>query len=179
VPRGRPRVIGKAWLWIGAAVVVAVGVVAFVTLGHGTSGTPGQRLQSWVSSTGLGQDVGTLEGDGASVRKASSSTRGISAVHTVCAAMADDAQTFNDQLPSPDSTLTQLLARAYGLEYDAAESCFRASSTGSRLLTTSARDRARAEGLFEQALLRVRVVTGRAVPTTTTTAPDLTGTSLF
>lgn len=171
--------IRRARLWVGAAVVVAVGVVAFVSLGHGRSGTPAQRLQSWVSSTSLGQDVGTLEGDGRSVGKALSAHDGISAVHTVCAAMANDAQTYNDELPSPDSALTQLLARAYGLEYDAAESCYRAPSTGSRLLGVSAGDREHAARLLGEALRRVRVVTGRVVPTTTTTAPDLTGTSLF
>ena len=171
--------IGKAWLWAGALLVVAIGVVAFVSLGDGATGTPTQRLQSWVSSTRLGQDIGTLEGDGASVRKALSAHAGMTALHTVCAAMANAAQTYNDDLPSPDTTVTQLLARAYGLEYDAAESCYRAPAPGSRLLTVSAGDRARAVGLFEQALHRVRMLTGRTLTTTTTTVPDLTGTSLF
>lgn len=171
--------IGKAWLWVGALLVVAVGVVAFLSLGDGGAGTPGQRVQHWVSSTNFGQDVGTLEGDGASVRKAVAAHAGITALHTVCAAMANDAQTFNDELPSPDTRLTQLLARAYSLEYDAAESCYRAPSAGSRLLSASARDRGRAAALLKQALGRVRVVTGRSVPTTTTTVPASTGTSLF
>ena len=171
--------IGKAWLWIGGLVVVAVGVVAFVSLGLGAHGTPQQRLKSWVVTTKLGQDVGTLEGDSASVRKALAAHGGVTAAHTVCAAMANDAQTFNDELPSPDSTLTQLLARGYSLEYDAAESCYRAPSPGSRLLAVSARDADRAAALFGQALRRVRVLTGSSVPTTTTTVPDLTGTALF
>ena len=171
--------IGKAWLWIGGLVVVAVGVVAFVSLGLGAPATPQQRLGSWVSSTNLGQDVGTLEGDGASVRRAIAAHEDITAVHTVCAAMANDAQTYNDDLPSPDSTLTGLLARAYALEYDAAESCYHASSPGSRLLSVSAGDAVEAAGLFRRALVRVRLLTGASVPTTTTTVPDLTGTSLF
>lgn len=171
--------IGKAWLWVGGILVMAAAVVAFVTLGHGTSGTPAQQLQSWVSSTSLGQDVGTLEGDGAAVHKALSEHKSIAAVHTVCAVMADDAQTYNDELPSPDLTLTQLLAHAYGLEYDAAESCYRAPASGSTLLAASARDRAQAVALFQRALRRVRLVTGRVVPTTTTTVPDLTSTAAF
>jgi isopenicillin N synthase-like dioxygenase len=172
-------VINKLWLGLGAFVIVAIGVVAFVSLGHGVSGTPGQRLEGWATSMNLGQDVGTLEGDGASVRKAISAGKGIGAVHTVCAAMASDAQTYNDNLPSPDSTVTQLLARAYGLEYDAAESCYRATSTRARLLKVSSRDRTEAATLFGEALRRIRSVTGHTVPTTTTTVPDLTGTSLF
>jgi hypothetical protein len=171
-------VIGKAWIWVGALVVVAIGVVAFVSSGRGPSGSDRQRVQAWVTSTNLGQDVGTLEGDAASVRK-ETSAHDIPALHTLCAAMADDAQTYNDQLPSPDAKLTQLLARAYGLEYDAAEACYRATSAGSKYLTVSAVDRAGAEGAFRQALRRVRTLTGRVVPTTTTTVPNLTGTSLF
>jgi hypothetical protein len=171
-------VIGKAWVWVGALVVVAIGVVAFVSLGRGSSGNDRQRVQSWVTSTNLGQDVGTLEGDAASVQK-EIAAHDIPALHTLCAAMADDAQTYNDQLPSPDARLTQLLARAYGLEYDAAEACYRATSTRSEFLTVSAGDRAEAEGLFRQALRRVRTSIGRVVPTTTTTVPNLTGTSLF
>jgi hypothetical protein len=172
-------VINKAWLAVGLCVVVAVGIVAFVTLGHGVSGTPAQRLRSWVTSTSLGQDVGTLEGDGVAVSRSLSQGKGIGAVHTVCAAMADNAQTYNDNLPAPDSTVTQLLARAYGLEYDAAESCYRASSSGSKLLAVSARDRSKAASLFGEVLRRVRLLTGRTVATTTTTVPDLTGTALF
>jgi hypothetical protein len=172
-------VIGKAWLWIGGLVVVAVGVVAFVSLGLGAPSTPQQRLRTWVATTKLGQDIGTLEGDGASVRKALATRHSVIAAHTVCAAMADDAQTFNDDLPSPDSRLTQLLARAYALEYDAAESCYQASSPGSPLFAASARDAEQAARLFGQALRRVRLLTGSSVPTTTTTVPDLTGTALF
>ena len=171
--------IGRAWLWIGGLVVVAVGVVAFVSLGLGAPATPQQRLKSWVASTDLGQGVGTLEGDAASVRRELATHHGVAAAHTVCAAMANDAQTYNDDLPSPDSRLTQLLARAYALEYDAAESCYRASSPGSRLFAVSARDAGQAARLFQQALRRVRLLTASSVPTTTTTVPDLTGTALF
>ncbi|MDA8310418.1 MAG: hypothetical protein M0Z46_07370 [Actinomycetota bacterium] len=171
--------IGKAWLWIGALVVAAVGVVAFVSVGRSPSGTPAQQLAAWASSTKLGQDVGTLEGDGASMRRALSTHASMTTLHTVCAAMANDAQTFNDELPSPDGALTQLLARGYSLEYDAAESCYRAPSASSPLLARAATDRARAAHLFGLALRRVRLLTGRSVPTTTTTVPDLTGTSLF
>jgi hypothetical protein len=153
--------------------------VAFVTLGHGESGTPAQRLRSWVTSTNLGQDIGTLEGDGDGVRRALAARKGIRAVHTVCAAMATDAQTYNDDLPSPDTTVTQLLARAYGLEYDAAESCYRAPSTGARLLTISSDDRTKAAVLFGEVLRRVRSFTGMTVPTTTTAVPDLTGTGIL
>lgn len=166
--------INKLWLVVGAFVVVAAGVVAFVSLGHGVSGTPAQRMRSWVSSTHLGQDIGTLVDDGKNVHKALADGKGIDAAHTVCAAMATSAQTFGDTLPSPDTTVTQLLAHAYGLEYDAAESCYRAPSPGARLLTDSERDRTKAALLFGEVLRRVRVLTGATVSTTTTTVPTTT-----
>lgn len=171
--------IAKPWLWLGAVLVIAVGVVAFLSLGRSGSGTASQELRAWVGRTDLGQVVGTLEGDGEAVRKALSAHAGMSTVHTVCAAMATEAQTANDDLPAPDVRLTQLLARAYGLAYDAAESCYRAPSPASALLATFASDRARAGALFGRALRRVRSLSGLEVPTTTTTVPDLTGTSLF
>lgn len=174
--------IRKVWLAIGAVVILAVGVVAFVSYGHGVSGTGAQRLKSWVTSTSLGQHIGTLEGDSAHVREALRARRGgrgLAAAHTVCAAMADDAQTFNDSLPAPDPALTQWLAKAYGLEYDAAEACYRAPTAGSSLLVTAARDSRRAAALFDEVLRRVRSLTGRSLPTTTTTVPDLTGTSIL
>ena len=139
--------------------------------------TARQRLAHWVTSTSLGQDIGTLQGDSAQVRVAV--RKGATAVHTLCAAMADDAQTFNDQLPAPDAALTQLLARAYTLEYDAAEACYRAGATNDALLTRSAADRRSASRLFDEVLRRVDVLTGRTVPTTTTTVPDLTGTGFL
>ena len=172
--------ISKVWLTIGLVLVVAVGIVAFVSYGHGApSGTAGQRLQSWASSTQLGQDIGTLEGDSRNVARALADHKGSTAVRTVCAAMSNDAQTFNDQLPSPDSAVTQLLARAYGLDYDAAQACYKAGATDRPLLAQAARDRAKATALFDEVLARVRSVTGRSLSTTTTTVPDATGTSIL
>lgn len=167
------------WWIVGAAVVVACGVIAFVTLGAGSAASPEQRLASWVSSTGLGQDIGTLYDDGVHVRDALAERKDMTDVHTICAAMADDAQTFNDQLPSPDAAVTQLLARAYGLDYDAAEACYRSSTPGASLLVASAKDRAAADVLFGKVLADVRVKTGQTVSTTTTTVPGTTTTAIL
>lgn len=172
--------ISKVWLAIGLVVVVAVGIVAFVSYGHsGPPGSAAEQLQSWVSSTKLGQDIGTLQGDGNNVARALRDHKSSTAVRTICAAMANDAQTFNEQLPSPDSSITQLLARAYGFAYDSAEACYRAGTTNVALLTQSSGDRAKASGLFVEVLHRVRSITDHPVSTTTTTVPDDTGTSIL
>lgn len=172
--------IGKIWLVIGLVVVLAAGVAAFASYGHGgTSGSASERLESWVSSTGLGQEIGTLEGDSANVRKALATGKGTTALRTVCAAMANDAQTFNGNLPSPDTQVTQLLARAYGLDYDGAEACYQAGSTNHSLLVRSARDRSKAAALFGQVLSRIRTVTDHTLSTTTTTVLNETDTSIL
>lgn len=170
----------RLWLVLGAVAVLACGIVAFVAFGHSAaSGTAAQQLRSWVSSTNLGQDIGTLQDDGTHVQKAVDEHQGTVSIHTVCAAMSNDAQTFNGQLPSPDTQVTQLLARAYGLEYDSAQACYQAGATGTRLLDQAAHDRAEAKTLFGEALARVAAVTGQDVPTTTTTVPGTTSTSFF
>lgn len=171
--------IGKHWLIVAAAAAVAAGVVAFVALGVGSAGNPEQRLASWVSSTSLGQDIGTLYDDGVHVRQALAEHKDMNAVHTICEAMANDAQTYNDQLPSPDSAVTQLLARAYGLDYDAAEACSHADAPGASLFTQSAKDRTAADGLFKKVLADVRSKTGATVSTTTITVPGTTTTAIL
>ncbi|MGH2930726.1 MAG: hypothetical protein ACRDL8_21160 [Solirubrobacteraceae bacterium] len=133
-----------------------------------------------MTSTHLGQDIGTLEGDGTAVHETLAAGKGFAAVHTVCAATATSVQTFYDNLPSPDTTVTQLLARAYGLEYDAAEACYRASSARTPLFGASVRDRARAVTIFDDVLRRVRDLTGSTLSTTTTTVlPGSTATSIL
>jgi hypothetical protein len=172
--------INRVWLVIGLVVVLAAGIAAFAAYGHGGhSGSASQQLESWVSSTGLGQEIGALEGDSANVRKALAGHEGTTAVRTVCAAMANDAQTFNGNLPSPDTQVTQLLARAYGLDYDGAEACYRAGSTNQPLLVESARDRSKAAGLFGRVLQRIRAVTDHPLSTTTTTVVNETSTSIL
>lgn len=166
---------------VPVTVVVLIGfaVVAFVAYGgRGPSGTPSQKLATWVRATDLGQAIGTLTDDGRNVAKAVAARQGTNALHTVCAVLSNAAQTANQDLPSPDVHVTDTLAKAYALEYDAGQACYRAGAGGKKLLAQSARDRARAHQLFLQVLARIRRITGRSVPTTTTTVPGV-ATSTF
>lgn len=171
---------GKWWLPVGIVVLLAVAVVAFVVAGsRGSSGPPSQRLQSWVQASGLGQAIGTLTGDNRSVDQALAAHQDTTSIHTVCAVLANEAQTANQNLPSPDTAVTDTLARAFALEYDAGEACYKAGATGTKLLAESHTDRTRAEQLFAQVLRRVRRVTGQSLPTTTTTSPGSTSTTFL
>lgn len=169
----------KVWIAVAAALLVAVAVVAFVaTGGRHEGGTPGQQLSAWVTGTGLGQDLGALRQDGVDVNEVLSHHRGTGALHTACSVLSVTAESAHSNLPSPDTTTTQLLARAYTLEYEAGNDCYDAGVTGTALLKRSAEDRAEAQHIVDEALARVHIVTGASVATTTTTEPTA-GTGVF
>jgi hypothetical protein len=160
--------------------VAAVAVVAFVSYGHlGPSGTPAEQMDAWVAGAGLGQNLGTLHDDGVHLQEVLAQHRGLRAVHTVCGVMSVDAQSGNNNLPTPDTALTQILAKGYTLEYDAANYCYDAGDDDAAGLARSDRDRAKAERLFVEALARVAEVSGKSVSTTTTTSPATTTASIF
>ncbi len=72
-------------------------------------------------------------------------------------------------LPTPDPDVTDLLNNAYVLEQSAANDCYNAGSTNTKLLAKSRREGIKAEALYNQALQRIRAIDGKAVSTTTTT----------
>ena len=181
--RGQPRghgISGRWWIAAAVVVVAAVAVIAFISYGHlGPSGTPAQQVDAWEAGAGLAQNLGTLNQDGVHLQEVLDKHLGTTAVHTVCGVMVVDAQTGNNNLPTPDTQLTQILARAYTLEYDAANYCYDAGAGNAALLAKSARDRAKAERLFVEALARVSEITGKSVSTTTTTSVTNTTASIF
>ncbi|HMD47436.1 MAG TPA: hypothetical protein VKG43_14830 [Acidimicrobiales bacterium] len=154
----------------GVALLTASALLAGCA-GQEQSGTPAQRVSTWVTGTGFGATIGTLHGDAQRVDEAVRMSLGTAAVHTVCALLTTDSQSANNDLPTPDDQLTQKLASAYSLEYDAGNDCFTAGAANRSLLARSARERRRAEALLDQALARVTAVSGLVVSTTTTTAP--------
>jgi hypothetical protein len=169
----------RVWIAVVAAFMVAVAVVAFVAyggLGHG--GTPRQQLAAWVSDTKLGQQLGALHDDGLDVEKVLDRHSGTGAVHTVCSVLSVTAEAAHANLPSPDTEITQLLARAYTLEYEAGNNCYAAGATDVELLAKSAAERLRAQKIIAEVLAQVGTVTGQSVATTTTTEPT-TATGIF
>ncbi len=151
-------------------------MLAFVTYSSGSSGgSASEKLRTWANGTGLGQQIGTLQADGARITAVVTQNRGTGAVHADCAVLDTDASTANGSLPSPDTQVTNLLSQAYTLEGDAAGNCYNAGATNHQLLLTSSHQRVRAEALMDQALARITAVTGATVSTTTTTVPDVGG----
>ncbi len=73
------------------------------------------------------------------------------------------------ELPSPDPDVNQLLNSAYTLEQAAANDCYNAGTTNTKLLTKAEHEGIKAEALYNETLQRIRQIDGKTVPTTTTT----------
>jgi hypothetical protein len=135
--------------------------------GADQQGSAAHRMSVWVSGTSLGEDIGTLVADNARIPK--EVPNGAGAMHAACSTLLNDAEMANTNLPSPDPDVTTLLTKAYGLEGTAANECYDAGVTNSKLLARSEHDGIKAEALYDEALQRIRLITGTA-PVTTTTA---------
>ena len=152
---------------LAAALVVLFGVAAASCAGEDQIGSASHRMSAWVGGTGFGEDIGTLAADNARISKETST----GAMHAACGTMEDDADTANDELPTPDPEVTDWLSEAYGLEGTAATDCYDAGVTNKTLLATAERDTRKAAGLYSRVLIRIQSIDGR-VPTTTTTTDN-------
>jgi hypothetical protein len=135
--------------------------------GADQEGSAAHRMSVWTSGTTLGEDIGTLIADNARIPK--DVPNGTGAVHAACATMLNDAEMANTNLPSPDPDVTALLTKAYNFEGTAANQCYSAAATNTKLLAESARNGIKAEALYQQVIQRIRQIDGRTVSTTTTT----------
>jgi hypothetical protein len=90
------------------------------------TGTPAQKMAAWSKATGARNTLGQLARDIASA-VARVPTGDPTTVHTLCAIVSTDAQSANDDLPTPDRGLTTELAADYGHIYDAAQNCYHAA----------------------------------------------------
>ena len=155
---------------VPALPLVLVLATAALTLsscaGADQEGSPSHRMSVWVSGTSFGSDVGTLVADNARIAKVA--PNGTGALHAACSTMINDAEMANSSLPSPDSTVTDLLTQAYGLEGTAGNDCYDAGTTNKKLLLTSERDGIKADALYDEVVQRIRAIDGRPPVTTTT-----------
>lgn len=149
------------------ALSIAVGLLAASCGGAHPDSAP-----HWITSTGLGGTIATLEKTTATATTlmetpdSSANER-----HTVCAVLLIGAQQANGDLPSPDETLSRILAGAYSQLGAAAEACAEAriDEAGARRFATARR--AGLTGLVE-AKARAEALTGGRLPTSTTRPND-------
>ena len=168
-PAGRGRGRGGRQIVLLVAAAVLVSVVATGCAGPDETGTVGQRVTSWVQSTGVGSDIGTLEADDRRIRAVVADRVGTAAVRTDCAVLTTDAESANNDLPTPDNAMTQDLSRAYTLDGEAGDNCYAAGASNAALMAKSVGQRNQADALFGAVVARVRRLSGLSVSTTTTT----------
>jgi len=163
-------------LVVGAVVLVAFAVGAFAAFSSsGRSGTTSEQVASWVAASELGSTVGTLQADATRISTVLDQQKGLSAVHTDCAVLQQDATSANSVLPTPDGRLTAELSKAYALSYDAGADCLNAGSISASLFHRSTDERHEARTALLRALAQVKRLTGKTVATTTTTQPPSGG----
>lgn len=134
-------------------------------------GSASHQVSVWVKNTGFGQDIGALVADNARIAKETT----VGGMHAACGTMEVDADTANDELPIHGAPQVSVwLSTAYGLEGTAANDCYKAGVTNTKLLATAEEDGKKADGLYERALIAIQSIDGR-LPTTTTTTDNSPG----
>lgn len=158
--------------WLTGVVAVALGATALAGCAAGGAvGDSPSQITSWMSSSGEGTLIGQVQADSANVALAIRKHDTGSTLKTVCALLSTDALTGVGNLPSPDTTLTDDLNRAFETAATAAQDCYSGATGKASLLDSSTADRAKLRGLFDAAVDRVRALTGRTPSTSTTLAP--------
>lgn len=152
-------------------VAIAGPLVLSACAGAEQSGTPAQRVSTWVSGAGAGPSIGAIESDNAVIEKALATHRAAGVIRTACSLLASDATAGNSNLPSPDTQLTTVLENAYQVEYSAGNNCYSGAAGNASLLRRSADERRQGAADLAQAVQRIAAVTGKVPSTTTTTSP--------
>jgi len=111
-----------------AAVTVLGAVTLAACAGPDEQGSASQRMKAWSSSTEFGGSIATLRADSARIAQVVADRSGTGAIHADCALLLQDAGAANDNLPTPDTTVTNQLSNAYADEGSAANDCYNAGT---------------------------------------------------
>ncbi len=150
-PQGRSR--GRR---LASATIPGLGLV-LAACGSTFSGTTlAQQVTSWSTNSGFSASVSTLQGD---IRRIDEVQDDPAALPTDCNVLVIDALSANQNLPTPDQTLTGLLSTAYSVAGDAGHDCLSGAGDSSRLLALSATERTVARQDLVKALARFDSVT--------------------
>jgi hypothetical protein len=110
-------------------------------------------VTSWATTTGFAASVSTVQGD---LRRIDALAQSSPALKTDCDVLVTDALSANENLPTPDETLTNLLSTAYSVAGSAGHDCF---SGGARLLARSVTERVTARRDLIKSLAQYDAVT--------------------
>jgi len=175
-----PGVRGRARVRAGCgALVVVCACLLTACAGAGLSGTPAQRMTSWLSASDNGASMGAVTDDIRAVDAGLAQHQPAGAIRTLCAVLATDAQAGNTDLPAPDSQVTDDLSDAYNDAYAAGNDCYSGAGGNAALLAKSAVLRRETLAELKVVVERITAISGVVPSTTTTTLPPGSGDDPF
>jgi hypothetical protein len=137
----------------GAALVVVA--LSLASCGSPFPGrTLGQQVHSWATTTGLAASLSTLRADARRVATVEA-RHDAAGLGTDCDVLVNDALSANQNLPSPDDTLTHILSSAYASASAGGRHCLAGAGGDRSLLTRSAADLATAQSGYVKAEARI------------------------
>jgi hypothetical protein len=143
------------------AVVGITAVTALIAACGTQNNSTAQRVESWVSSTGLDAGIAQIRADAANVAK----VEGLGnpgAIRTNCAVLDLDTESANQNLPSPAQQLTTELSDAYAAEIQAAQDCFHGAGKSKTLISRGKIAQSAADADINQALALVAQLTAKS-----------------
>ena len=139
----------------GRGALVLIAGVALTACGSPYPGsTLGAQVQSWVHTTGFSASLRTLRGDGTHVRELMAG-HDVKALRTDCDALVDDALGANQNLPTPDTTLSTILAHAYSSAAAAGRDCLAGAGGSAGPLARAVTELAAADSGYIKAEARI------------------------
>jgi hypothetical protein len=133
-------------------VVVVTGILSSACAQY--SGTLASQVSQWSTMTQFPSQSSTLQGD---IRHIDSlgphPDPGV--LRTLCDVLVTDSLNANQNLPTPDNTLTGLLSDAYSLDGAAGRNCFSGAGGNATLLARSSTGRAAGRREMVKALARI------------------------
>jgi hypothetical protein len=154
--QGQIRSRGRRLASVVSVTIPGLGLL-LAACGSTFSGTTlSQQVTSWSTTAGFSASVSTLQGD---IRRVDAVQHDPADLPADCNLLVIDALSANQNLPTPDQTLTSLLSTAYSVAGDAGHSCLSGAGDGTRLLARSATERTAAQRDLIKALARFDAVT--------------------
>ena len=144
--------------FLAGVVLLVAGLLGTACSPAGNAGSA--SLSSFASSTGIGGTIPMLESLLATT---------VNQAHTVCGVLYLASEQANSDLPSPDATISRLLAGAYSEIGAASEACDKAVGNPAELAKFKAH-RSAAIGLLTEATAALEARLG-TLSTSTTTPP--------
>jgi hypothetical protein len=123
----------------GRGVVLVMAALALAACGSTTpfpGRTLGQQVHSWATTTGLAGSLSTLRSDARRIAEVEA-RHDSAGTKTDCDVLVNDTLGANQNLPSPDATLTGILTAAYSAASAAGRNCLDGAAGNRALLARS------------------------------------------